>query len=94
MFDYCIEELEIHYEALVRKKAEDTKQQASMLRTAINADRKGFRRFIKELEDTWRKIELAQGRVLSSPDSFFAGLDGVKGKNRGKQNRKRNKKGS
>ena len=80
MFDYCIEEIEIHYEALIRRRARDTKQQAIMIRTAMNADKRGFERYAKKLDDTWRRIELAHGRSVSKPDSLFNALAGMKGK--------------
>jgi len=80
MFDYCIEEIEIHYEALIRRRARETKQQAIMIRTAMNADKRGFQRYTKQLDDTWRRIELAHGRSVSNPDKLFAGLAGMKGK--------------
>jgi len=80
MFDYCIEEIEIHYEALVRMHARHTKNQAIMYRTAANADKKGFQRYTKQLDDTWRRIELAHGRSVSKPENLFGALAGMKGK--------------
>lgn len=75
LYDYCIEEIEIHYEALVRKKARDRKYDAIMIRTAMNADKKGFKRYVTELDDTWRRIELNQGRAISKTENLFAGLN-------------------
>ena len=79
MFDYCTEEIEIHYEALVRKRANDTKHDAIMFRTAMNADKKGFKRYIKGLDNMWRKIELNQGRAISKTENLFAGLNRMTG---------------
>lgn len=85
MFDYCIEEIEIHYEALVRLQARKTKHQAIMFRAAMNADKRGFQRYTKNLDDTWRRIELSHGRSVSKPESLFGALAGMKGKPAGKK---------
>jgi len=74
MDEYCIEELELHYEALIRRQARQTKHWATALRLAQNGDRKSFKGFLKHLDEMWRKIELAAGRNIVSVDKFFAGL--------------------
>lgn len=85
MFDFSIDEIEIHYEAVVRKRARDTKHEAVMIRTAMNANKKGFKKYIKDLDDMWRKIELAQGRALSTPARLFGALDQLGAKPGGKK---------
>jgi len=77
MFDYCMEELEIHYEALLRARARREKTSALMIRAAVNADKKGFKGYIKSLEKLWCEIELAAGRSISTPEGFFGGLSKV-----------------
>ena len=85
MFGYCTEELEVHYEALTRKRARDRKTFATDVRAAVNADKKGFKKYTKHLEDMWRNIEKTAGRSLSSPEGFFAGLNKVGSKTKAKK---------
>lgn len=84
MFEYCMEEVEIHYEALLRLRARHEKRNALMIRAAVNADKQGFKRYVKSLENMWREIELAAGRSISTPEGFFGGLGKIGRKNKGR----------
>lgn len=75
MEDYSIDELALHYEAMVRTQAKATKHQATMFRAAMHADKRGWREFRKMLDGVWRDIELAAGRSVSNAGTFFDALD-------------------
>jgi len=77
MDEYCIEELTLHYEALVRREARQTGHWATALRLAQNGDRKAFKGFLEHLDDMWRQIELAAGRNIVNADKFFGQLAGI-----------------
>jgi hypothetical protein len=71
--DYTIDELEIHYEAALRKQSKDTQRHATTVRIAQYASQKSFKEHMKKLDDVWKKIELAAGRSISTASSFFGG---------------------
>lgn len=79
MEEYCIDELSLHYESMVRTTSKSQKRLAIAMRAATQADKKGFQKFMKNLDNVWRDIELAAGRSLSTPGTFFAGLTKVRG---------------
>ena len=74
MHEYCIDELSLHYESMVRTTSKEQKRFAIAMRNATQADKKGFQKYMKGLGDVWKDIELAAGRSLSTPGTFFAGL--------------------
>jgi len=80
MKEYCIDELSLHYEAMVRTSAKEQKRLAIAMRAATQANKKGFQKYMKNLDNIWKDIELAAGRSISTPGSFFAGLAKLKGK--------------
>ena len=79
MEDYCIDELSLHYESMVRTSAKEQKRMAIAMRNATQATKKGFQKYMKGLGDVWKDIELAAGRSLITQGGFFAGLTKVKG---------------
>ena len=79
MEEYCIDELALHYESMVRTSAKQQKRMAIAMRVATQANNKGWKTFMKNLNNVWKDIELAAGRSLSTPNSFFAGLTMLKG---------------
>jgi hypothetical protein len=80
MEEYCAEELALHYEAVLRHRARTTKHWARVLRIAPNADKKIWRQFTRELDDTWKRIELAAGRSTVDVEKFFGGMSRARGK--------------
>lgn len=79
MEEYCIDELSLHYESMVRTAAKAQKRMAIAMRAATQADKKGWKSFMKSLDNVWKDIELAAGRSLSTPGTLFAGLAKVRG---------------
>lgn len=74
MREYCIDELSLHYESMVRTTSKAQKRLAIAMRAATQANKKGWKAFMKSLDNVWKDIELAAGRSLSTPGTFFAGL--------------------
>lgn len=87
MEEYCIDELSLHYEAMVRTSAKEQKRLAVAVRAATQSDKKGWQKYMKSLGDIWKDIEFAAGRSISTPGTFFAGLTKVKGSRPRKGNR-------
>jgi hypothetical protein len=71
--NYTIDELEIHYEAALRRQAKETQRQATTIRIAQYASQKHFKEHMRKLDEVWKKIELAAGRSISTASSFFGG---------------------
>ena len=77
---YCIEEITLYYESMLRIRAKNTKRVAIAVRAATHADKRGWRDFNRHLDQTWREIELAAGRSTHNQGDFFAGLSRVRGR--------------
>lgn len=75
MDDYTAEELQIHYEASFRLRADLTVHWTIAIRVANNAKERSYRRYVKNLEDTGRQIDLAMGRIDVETTQFFSVLD-------------------
>ena len=75
MNDYTVDELQIHYEAAIRFRAEQQVMAATAVRVGNNAGKNDWRLYVKQLQNTWREIELSQGRTIVKADAFFRGLD-------------------
>ncbi len=76
--EYCIDELILHYESMLRTRAKKTQREAAAIRAATHAAKKGWREFNRHLDQTWRNIELAAGRSIHRQGDFFAGLSRVR----------------
>jgi hypothetical protein len=75
MYDYTADELEVHYEASIRRRAEETRHWGLMIRVATNADKKGWRKYVKRMHNVWKDIEIAAGRFPQPVHAFFGALD-------------------
>ena len=75
MDDYTAEELQVHYEATIRNRAETMRDWSNVIRVANHAKERSYRKFIKRLEDTGRQLDLAMGRSSTETESFFSALD-------------------
>ncbi len=82
--DYTAEELQVHYEAAIRLQSKREMDLARVIRVSNNAKSKDFRKFMKQLEDTPRRIDRAMGR-RESVESIFNKLDQVIAKRRKNQ---------
>ena len=78
MEEYCIDELSLHYESMVRTASKEQKRLAIAMRAATQANKRVWRDFMRSLDNVWKDIELAAGRSISTPGSLFAGLKMVK----------------
>lgn len=83
MYDYCAEELEIHYEALLRRRAVETRHWGTALRVATHAGKRGWAKYTSQLGKLWKEIEMAAGRFPQPVHSFFNALDKVGRKKHG-----------
>ena len=86
--DYCIEEIELHYESMLRVRSKSTQRFAIAVRAATQANKRGWRDYMKHLDTTWREIEKAAGRTIHNQGAFFRGLGKMKAsaKRRGRPN--------
>lgn len=80
MEEYSVDELQLHYEALLRRRAKETKRLAMAVRAGSQAGKRGWQEYMKYLDGTWRQIEVAAGRKPHNMGAFFAGLAKVKSK--------------
>ena len=80
--DYSTDELEIHYEAIIRKRARESKQLAMVIRLANNAKARTLAKYFKELDMTGWRIDNEMGRIGMDVGKFFFDLDNklVKGR--------------
>ena len=83
MHEYCIDELSLHYEAMVRTSAKAQKRMAIASRAAT-LGKKGWKDYTKSLDGVWKDIEINAGRSLSTPGTFFQGLSKVRGSKTGR----------
>ncbi len=80
MDDYSYDELLVHYEAVLRCRAEVTKHLAQAIRIANNAKNRQFGQYVKGLEETGKRLDLAFGRRAEvDTSSFFSKLDQLTG---------------
>ena len=78
MEEYTVDELQLHYEALLRRRAKETQRFATAARAASQAGKRGWKEFMSYLDGTWRQIEIAAGRKPHNVEAFFHGLGKVK----------------
>ena len=76
--DYCIEEIELYYESMLRTRAKTLQRHALAVRAATQANKRGWREYMKHLDTTWREIEKAAGRTIHNQGAFFRGLQKMK----------------
>lgn len=81
--DYTAEELQVHYEAAIRLNAKREMDLARVIRVSNNAKSRDFRKFIKQLEDTPRRIDRVMGR-RENVEAIFNKLDQVLAKRKKK----------
>lgn len=78
MDEYSQEEAQVHYEAILRCRAETTRHWFTAIRVATNAKKRDVNKYLKELENTGRALDLAFGRrVEVETEAFFSTLDGL-----------------
>lgn len=77
MHDYTADELEIHYEALLRRRSKETRHWGLAMRVAQHAGKRGWNRYMKQLDNLWKDIEMASGRSPLPAKSFFNALGNV-----------------
>ena len=75
MDNYTKEELQVHYEAVIRRRASQTKQLSIAVRVANNAKNRSFQKYMKELEQTGWRIDQEMGRTGVDVEGFFFSLD-------------------
>jgi len=61
--EYTIDQAQIYHEACIRAQARRTRELASAIRVAQNADRKLWKKYIEELSSIGKRIDEAAGRV-------------------------------
>ena len=83
MFDYSAEELELHYEALLRRRANETRHWGTAMRVATHAGKRGWASYSRRLEHLWKDIEIAAGRFPQPVHRFFNALENVGRKRNG-----------
>ncbi len=76
--EYCIEEIELFYESMLRVRAKTLQRDAVTVRAATQANKRGWRDYMKHLSTTWREIEKAAGRTIHNQGAFFRGLQKMK----------------
>ncbi len=75
MDDYSTDELQIHYESVIRRRANVTKLGAIAIRVANNAKNRSFQKYLKELDLTGWRIDTQMGRIGMDVGGFFFDLD-------------------
>lgn len=77
MYEYSVEELEIYYEAILRRRASETRRWGTAMRVATHAGKRGWGSYIRRLENLWKDIEISAGRFPQRVHSFFNALENV-----------------
>ncbi len=78
MDEYSYDEARVHYEAVLRCRAETTRHWVTAIRVASGAKKRELNRYFKQLEETGKRLDLALGRRAEvNPESFFSALDGL-----------------
>lgn len=72
--DYSADELQVHYEAALRLLADSEGRYAISIRTANNAKKRAFSKYMKSLAQTGKRIDKEMGRTVQAQD-FFTRLD-------------------
>lgn len=86
MYEYTADELEIHYEASLRRRSEETRHWGLMIRVATNADKKGWAKYVKRLHNLWKDIEISAGRFPQPVQGFFGALERIGSNQNGDNN--------
>lgn len=73
--DYSTDELEVHYEAIIRRRARESKQLAMVIRLGNNAKPRTLKKYFKELDLTGWRIDNEMGRLEMDVGKFFFDLD-------------------
>ncbi len=77
MYEYTADELEIHYEALLRRRSKETRHWGLAMRVAQHAGKRGWSKYMKGLDNLWKDIEMAAGRAPIPAGRFFNALENV-----------------
>jgi len=83
MYDYSVDELEIHYEALLRRRSSETQHWGTAMRVAMHAEKRGWGKYTARLKNLWKDIEIAAGRFPQPVHRFFNALEQVGRKRNG-----------
>ena len=83
--DYCAEELQVYYEAAIRTNAKQERDLARVIRVANNAKSRDFQKFVKQLEETPKRIDRIMGR-RDSVRQIFNQFDNAMARVRRKRN--------